>query len=175
MPYAPQRLPYPDNVTVRTVKNSEPATFRIALIAFPDGTHEVEQIADGQTICVKKPGGKVGDIAQFDYDFEVFLCDAVKTEAWRISHKAIKNDLVKKLKANPTEGRKIIAALESVYEGEEPSAIMAASPTLGQGLAGLPAEAILKLYKWIWGQEDCNFPPPRYEGRNMSMSSILEL
>jgi len=27
---------------------------------------------------------------------------------------------------------------------------------------------VLKAYKWIWGQEDCNYPPPKYKGRAMS-------
>ena len=29
-------------------------------------------------------------------------------------------------------------------------------------------EVIFKVYKWIWGQEDCNYPPPKYKGRAMS-------
>lgn len=35
-------------------------------------------------------------------------------------------------------------------------------------------EGLLKLYKWIWGQEDANYP---YGGKNrdMSIKSILEL
>ena len=35
-------------------------------------------------------------------------------------------------------------------------------------------EVLMKAYKWIWGQEDCNYPPP-LQGRDMSMKAILEL
>jgi len=38
---------------------------------------------------------------------------------------------------------------------------------------GEPIEILLKSYKWIWGQEDVNYP--NGEGRDMSMKSILEL
>jgi len=31
----------------------------------------------------------------------------------------------------------------------------------------------MKAYKWIWGQEDVNYPSG--EGRDMSMKSIIEL
>lgn len=39
-------------------------------------------------------------------------------------------------------------------------------------IIGLEAETILKVYKWIWGQEDCNYP--NGEGRWLSMNNILE-
>lgn len=32
-------------------------------------------------------------------------------------------------------------------------------------------EKLLKVYKWIWGQEDCNYPTA--EGRWLSMNAIL--
>jgi len=34
-------------------------------------------------------------------------------------------------------------------------------------------EVLLKAYKWIWGQEDCNYPEG--EGRERSMKGIREL
>lgn len=36
-------------------------------------------------------------------------------------------------------------------------------------------EVFMKAYKWIWGQEDCNYPPPKYKGREMSMVEINKL
>ena len=36
---------------------------------------------------------------------------------------------------------------------------------------GLEIEKLLKVYKWIWGQEDCNYP--NAEGRWLSMNAIL--
>ena len=42
----------------------------------------------------------------------------------------------------------------------------------GDELEGIDAETILKAYKWIWGQEDCNYP--KGQGRWLSMNNILE-
>jgi len=39
--------------------------------------------------------------------------------------------------------------------------------------AGEPPDVLLKAYKWIWGQEDCNYPEGK--GREMSMSDIRKL
>jgi hypothetical protein len=40
-------------------------------------------------------------------------------------------------------------------------------------LPGEHIEVLLKSYKWIWGQEDVNYPTG--EGRDMSMKGILKL
>ena len=37
---------------------------------------------------------------------------------------------------------------------------------------GIPVETILKAYKWIWGQEDCNYPTKA--GRWLSMNALLD-
>lgn len=42
------------------------------------------------------------------------------------------------------------------------------------GTCGLAAEILLKVYKWIWGQEDCNYQSQKAEGRWKSMNAILE-
>jgi len=36
-------------------------------------------------------------------------------------------------------------------------------------------DLIVKAYKWIWVQEDMNYPPPRFQGRAMSMEGIREM
>ena len=38
---------------------------------------------------------------------------------------------------------------------------------------GESPEALLKVYKWIWGQEDVNYPTGK--GRNMSWEPLAEL
>jgi hypothetical protein len=81
----------------------------------------------------------------------------------------------KKIKFNKSEGLAILDALERVYQGEDPEDILAENPQLGQNLPGLPADLILKAYKWIWVQEDCNYPPPKYQGRKMSMDKMRKL
>jgi hypothetical protein len=59
---------------------------------------------------------------------------------------------------------KIIDALERVYDGEEPDKIIKDSKLLNP--CGECPKVLLKAYKWIWGQEDCNYPMGK--GRSMS-------
>jgi hypothetical protein len=74
------------------------------------------------------------------------------------------SDLKAKGEINPEETIEIINALERVFNGEESDDVLRglqlASP------CGEPPEVLLKAYKWIWGQEDCNYPEGK--GRNMS-------
>ena len=174
MPRAPQKQPYPANVTLLTIENAERVSFRRALVAIPKGNYEVEQLSDGRTVCIVKPGGKVQE--GYAHDFEVLLCDSAKTQGWRISHTAIYNDVKKKLAANRLNGEQVIKALWEVHDGKEPKEVLAARANLSADLPGHPAEALLKVYKWVWGQEDCNFPDwPKEKGRTLSMDSIEKL
>ena len=103
------------------------------------------------------------------------VCDDVAESRWRISHREIYDDFAKKRMANPTEAARVILALKRVHEGEEPDDVLA-SPVmadLGKTLPGEPPELILKVYKWVFGQEDCNYPTGK--GRDMAMNPILEL
>ncbi|MDQ5883082.1 MAG: hypothetical protein QG648_437, partial [Patescibacteria group bacterium] len=65
----------------------------------------------------------------------------------------------------------IINLLEQVYNGEEPDNALAESKV--ENPCGELPEVLLKAYKWIWGQEDCNYP--NGEGREMSMKEIRKL
>ena len=42
-------------------------------------------------------------------------------------------------------------------------------------MSGFSFEHILKVLKWWFGEEDCNYPMPRYQGRKMIMYRIREL
>jgi hypothetical protein len=97
-------------------------------------------------------------------DFMVWISDESKGELWRISHREIFDDLGEKGKVNPEETIKIIDALERVFKGEEPDDILKIAKL--NNPTGKPPELLLKAYKWIWGQEDCNYP----DGKGRSMS-----
>jgi hypothetical protein len=88
-----------------------------------------------------------------------------------ISHKNIFEDLEEKAKCSNEDTIKIIDALEKVYNGEDPDDILKDIEI--KNPCGEAPELLLKAYKWIWGQEDCNYPTG--EGRNMSMKIIKEL
>ncbi len=76
-----------------------------------------------------------------------------------------------KSKADKADTIKILEAFERVYNGEEPDDILKSlalnNPT------GENPEALLKAYKWIWGQEDVNYPTG--QGRAMSWEGLKEL
>jgi len=133
--------------------------------------YEVENISDGRKIVITKPGGKFtyGKIRR--EDFMVWVYNPADDTQWLISHKDIYKDLELKGEKDPKETIKIIDTLEEVFKGEEPDKILA-NTQLENPCGELP-EVLLKVYKWIWGQEDCNYPDG--EGREMSMESLREL
>lgn len=133
--------------------------------------YEVEDISDGRKIVITKPGGKFvyGSIKR--EDFMVWVYNPSDSTLWLISHKDIYNDLKSKGNANASKTLKIIDALEDVFNGEEPDKVLKRLD-LTKAVGETP-EVLLKAYKWIWGQEDCNYPSG--EGREMSMKAIREL
>ena len=92
---------------------------------------------------------------------------------WQITHKQIYEDLELKAKHSPEVALRAIECLERVHSGEEPDDILNNAGRLDQDVPGELVEVLLKSYKWIWGQEDVNYPDG--EGRDMSMNSILQL
>ncbi len=71
---------------------------------------------------------------------------------------------MEKSRKNPEETIKILEAFEKVYNGEDPNDILKNISLKNPG--GENPEALLKAYKWIWGQEDVNYPTGK--GRAMS-------
>ncbi|MCD6223887.1 MAG: hypothetical protein J7J73_03140 [Deltaproteobacteria bacterium] len=126
--------------------------------------YEVEQLVDGRKIIITKPGGKFvfGKVRR--EDFMVWVYNPSDLTLWLISHKDIYNDLEEKGKINPRETIKIIDVLEKIFNGEEPDNTV--KTTKLSNPIGESSELLLKAYKWIWGQEDCNYPDGK--GRTMS-------
>ena len=148
------------------IKNAPREEFRKNLVKIPLGSYDVETLSDGRKVCIIKPGRKG------IHDFMVWIHNESKDELWRISHDEIFEDLKAKMKQNSGEAKKVILALKRVHAGDEPDEVLRENPDLGKSLNGYAPELILKVYKWIWGQEDCNYPTG--EGRNMSMNAIME-
>ncbi len=153
------------------IKNRPREEFRKLLEKVEYRGYEVEQLADSRKIVITKPGGKFvfGKIRR--EDFMVWVYNAGDSTLWLISHKDIYNDLKEKGKFNPKKAIKIIDALEEVFKGEEPDDVLK-SMSLSNPI-GEPPELLLKTYKWIWGQEDCNYPEGK--GRAMSWEGIIKL
>jgi len=153
------------------IKNQPREKFRELLEKIKYRGHEVEQISDGRKIVITKPGGKFiyGTVKR--EDFMVWIFNKKDNSLWLISHKNIYEDLEEKGDQNPDETIKIINALERVNNGEEPDNVLK-GVEINNPCGELP-EVLMKAYKWIWGQEDCNYPTG--EGRDMSMKEIVKL
>lgn len=98
----------------------------------------------------------------------VWIYNPDQKTLWLISHKNILEDLEEKGSTDPKETLAIISALEKVYKGGEPEDIL--KDTNLKNPVGESPEVLLKAYKWIWGQEDVNYPDGK--GRAMSWEGI---
>jgi hypothetical protein len=147
-----------------TIKNAKRDDFVKELENIPYRGYDVENISDGRKIVIVKPGGKQSFGRIRKEDFFVFIYDPREQTLWQITHKQIYDDLQKKAEINPIATVKILECFERVYNGEEPDDIL--KQTVLENPCGENPEALLKAYKWIWGQEDVNYPTGK--GRAMS-------
>ena len=159
------------DLTELTIKNRPREGFRKELERIKYRGYEVEHLSDGTKIAITKPGGKKSFGSIKREDFMVWIYNPNKSTLWLISHKDIYHDLEEKGKVNPTETIKIINVLERVFNGEDPDDIL--KTTKLNNPVGQNPEVLLKAYKWIWGQEDCNYPDGK--GRDMSWEGIVDL
>ena len=91
---------------------------------------------------------------------------------WQISHKQIFNDIVEKSNKNKLATIQLINLMEKTLNGEDPNDYIQEISNLNF-TSGEAPETLIKAYKWIWGQEDVNYP--NGEGRLMSWHSFEEL
>jgi hypothetical protein len=155
------------------IKNRPREEFRNILEKVKYLGYEVETLKDGRRIVISKPGGKFvyGKVKR--EDFMVWVYDPSNLTLWLISHKDIYEDLEQKGLNDPKKTVRMIDALDRVCKGEEPGEVLKSSKLAEIDIGGERLEVLLKAYKWIWGQEDCNYPDG--EGREMSMSGIRAL
>lgn len=146
------------------IKNSGRESFVKELGKIKYRGYEVEDISDGRKIVIAKPGGKQSFGKIRKEDFFVFIYNPNEQTLWQITHKQIYEDLVEKAKNDREQTISILRAFEKVYNGEEPDSVLK-EITLST-LSGENPEALIKAYKWMWGQEDVNYPTGK--GRAMS-------
>jgi len=153
------------------VTNCDQTEIRAKLMAVPYLLYEVETLANGDKIVINKPGGKrnFGRLAR--NDFMVFIYTSSDKTLWLISHDEIKSDLQSKYDKDPETTSEIIKGLLAVCRGDEPDTVLK-NLNIKSSAEGLSIETIYKVYKWIWGQEDCNYPTGK--GRWLSMDGLLE-
>jgi len=156
------------------IANCSRDNFTEKLLELPYLMYKVESLLDGREIVVNKPGGKRSFGKVIREDFMVWIHDVSNEMLWLISHKDILEDLKSKSSESRGKTLDLIGLMEKVFNGEEPLNMMSEISALTFDNGESP-ELLLKAYKWIWGQEDCNYPKPKYKGREMSMEGVMEL
>lgn len=154
------------------LKNLPRDAFRDALESIEYRGYRVESIKDGREIVITKPGGKRAKFGQPKReDFMVWVHNPKEESLWLITHNQILDDLRAKAEEDAKVAAELIDALEEVFNGSEPDDVLKGRK-FNFKMGELP-EVLLKAYKWIWGQEDCNYP--NGDGRNMCMPEIRDL
>jgi hypothetical protein len=167
---ATKKFKYNVNSVPLKITNAEQTKFCAELMKIPYLLYEVENTECGEKILINKPGGKRDKWGRLQRnDFMVFSYNPSNEELQLLSHDEILEDLKRKNQINPLETKKIIYGLFNVCNGEEPDIVISKRNLID--IDGIPTEKLLKVYKWIWGQEDCNYP--KAEGRWRSMNAIL--
>lgn len=152
------------------IENREKNAFRDELNNIPYLLYEVENLSTGEIIAINKPGGKRNFGRLSRDDFMVFIFNPNEHSLWLISHSEISDDIADKYDYDEREGLLLIKGLYNVFRGEEPDDVIHRLQL--HDTIGIPVETILKVYKWIWGQEDCNYPTKA--GRWLSMEALLD-
>ena len=160
------------NLEKLRIDNADKATFAQKLINLPYRGYEVEELSDGRKIVITKPGGKTVYGRPKKEDFLVFIYDPNNENLWQISHQQILNDIQGKVQENKAEAKKFLLLMERTYNGEESANFINDIRALHFS-SGESPEALIKAYKWIWGQEDVNYP--NGEGRLMSWKTYQEI
>lgn len=165
---------YHHNIDLKKIRieNTDKAIFSEKLINLPYRGYEVEELSDGRKIVITKPGGKTIFGRPKKEDFLVFIFDPTNESLWQISHKQILEDIQSKIKENKVEAKKFLLLMEKAYNGEEPDNYIKDICALNFSSGETP-EALIKAYKWIWGQEDVNYP--NGEGRLMSWKTYQKI
>jgi len=161
---------YKVNLVPLRIENQERSAFRDALLNVPYLLYKVETLSTGEIIAINKPGGKRNFGRLSRDDFMVFIYNPTEESLWLISHAEIGDDIAEKYKYDKAGTIRLIKALYNVCCGSEPSVVLNKMDL--RISIGIPVETILKAYKWIWGQEDCNYPTK--QGRWLSMNALMD-
>lgn len=160
------------DLKVLRIRNMERKAFAQEIINIEYRGYEVEELGDGRKIAITKPGGKRAFGRPYKEDVMVFIFNPKDNSLWQISHDQILTDVQAKIDEDKEQGKLLLDYLEKTYKGEEPEDFIDDIRNLNF-TSGETPEALIKAYKWIWGQEDVNYPTK--EGRALSWHSFQEL
>jgi hypothetical protein len=155
-----------------TVRNAPRQEFAERMRAMEYRGYEVEALSNEKKIVVTKPGGKRVYGRNAKEDFQVFIFTPTSGELWQITHDQIAQDIETKANECRDGAISLLNLLERVQNGKEPDDFIDEINALSFQTGETP-ETILKVYKWIWGQEDINYP--KGKGRTMSWEGLVAL
>lgn len=112
------------------------------------GYYNVEIIPEGYIIILKFLGKSSDDIL-IQVHNGINIAD-------KLSYGDLGKDWIKKIRKDPEETLKILEALKLVLDGKEPNDIL--KTTKFNNISGYSTELLLKFYKWLYIQEDLNYP-----------------
>ncbi|MCU0346133.1 MAG: hypothetical protein MUC59_04280 [Saprospiraceae bacterium] len=161
---------YPVTLIKLEIENLSQEEAKVKLNEVPYLLYEVATLSDGRKIVINKPGGKRNFGRLSKNDFMVFVHNPVEEELWLASHAELQEDIEFKFSQSLEYGKVIIELLHKVCKGEE---LQAEEINSIESNIGLSLDLLIHLYKWIWFQEDVNYPNGL--GRWLSMNNLLEL
>jgi hypothetical protein len=123
----------------------------------------VEKLNGGNRIYLLRP-----TFLNKGIDFQVWVEKFDGEKDKRPSHRTIIEDVKEKLKESPTQKKALIAAIERVWNCEDPDKVLSETPLKFK--KGLSAELILKALKWLFIEQDVTYW--NYDGRMMLWRGI---
>ena len=126
--------------------------------------YNVETLEDGRRVYLLRPAP-----LNKGFDFTIHVEDTrFKSGKTMPSHKDIMNDLRSKRERTPSSSRKLLTAIQQIYDLEEPDRVLKhIKMKFGDGY---PVDLILKVIKWFFIEQDVTYW--NYSGRRMFMSGV---
>jgi len=126
--------------------------------------YNVEILEDGRRVYLLRPAP-----LNKGFDFTIHVENTrFKSGKTMPSHGDIVDDLRSKRKRNPSSSKKLYAAIQQIYNLEEPDTVV--KHTKVKFGEGYPVDLILKVIKWFFIEQDVTYW--NYSGRRMFMSGV---
>ena len=125
----------------------------------------VEKLADGRRIYLKRP-----TFLNKGIDFQVWVEKFDGEKDGRPSHKDIFRDIELKKNENPENIKKLVNAIDKVWNCEEPDKVLKELDF--EYKKGFSTEMLLKILKWLFIEQDITYW--NYDGRIMLRMAIVE-
>jgi hypothetical protein len=129
--------------------------------------YNVETCKDGKKVYLLRPTWLNKGL-----DFQINLESFKSKSKEAPKHEDLTGDLEKKKQESPENYKKLRKAIDEVYGCEEPDEALKKYPNL-TFKSGLPADAVLKLLKWLFIEQDLTYW--NNSGRRMFMEGIKKM